>query len=85
MISLSQAFLHLSTSGNKMFWKKKLKCSKKKFKRFPQTEIFQIDSSTIEGFEEFVQSQNSCVNSVFVSEKNINNWDNFRIKCLSYS
>ena len=51
----------------------------------------QIDSSTIDGNVEFVHSQYSCnsdvtsVNSVFVSDKIINNSDYFRIKCLSCS
>ena len=47
----------------------------------------QIDSSTIDGNAEFVHSQYSCtsVNSVFESDKIINNSDNFRIKCFSYS
>ena len=51
----------------------------------------QIGSNTIDGNVGFVHSQYSCflsshsVNSVFVSEKIINNSDNFRIKCFSYS
>ena len=52
--------------------------------------LSQIDSSTIDGNVEFVHSQynhvNSdvtSVNSVFVSDKIINNSDNFRIKSLS--
>jgi len=50
----------------------------------------QIDSSTINGNVEFVQSQYklysdvTSVNSVFVSDKIINHSDAFRIKCLSY-
>ena len=52
---------------------------------------FQIDSSTIDGNVKFVHYQYNCisvfsrVNLVFVSDKIINNSDNFRIKCLSYS
>ena len=53
----------------------------------------QIDSSKIDGNVEFVHSQYSCilssqltsVNSVFASDKIINNRDHFRIKCLSHS
>ena len=50
----------------------------------------QIDSSTINGNVEFVHLVQlyfhvTSVNSVFVSDKIINNYDNFRIKSLSYS
>ena len=50
----------------------------------------QIDSSTIDGNVEFVHLVQlyfhvTSVNSVFVSDKVINNYDNFRIKSLSYS
>jgi len=44
----------------------------------------QIDSSTIDGNEEFVHflySYATSVNSVFVADKIINNSNNFRIKC----
>ena len=50
----------------------------------------QIDSSTINGNVEFVQSQYklysdvTSVNSVFVSDTIISHSDDFRIKCLSY-
>jgi len=52
--------------------------------------MLQIDSNTIDGNVEFVQfvqlySYVTSVNSVFVSDKIINDSDNFRIKCLSYS
>ena len=51
----------------------------------------QIDSRTIDGKVEFVHSQYSCILTsqvsiqFYVSDKIINNSDNFRIKCLSYS
>ena len=51
----------------------------------------QIDSSTIDGNVEFVTlsvqlySDVTSVNSVFVSDKIINNSDNFIIKRLSYN
>ena len=52
----------------------------------------QIDSSTIDSNVEFVLSQNSCILTsqvssfcVFVSDTIINNGDNFRMKCFSYS
>ena len=49
----------------------------------------QIDSSTIDGNVELLSvqlySDVTSVDSVFVSDKNVNNSDNFRIKCLSYS
>ena len=49
----------------------------------------QIDSITIDGNIECVQlySDVTIVNSVFdfVSDKIVNNSDNFRINCLSYS
>ena len=49
----------------------------------------QKDSSTIDGNVELLSvqlySDVTSVNSVFVSDKIINNSDNFRIKCLSYS
>ena len=49
----------------------------------------QIGSSTIDGKVEFVHSIQlysdvTTVNSVLMSNKLINNSDNFRIKCLSY-
>ena len=51
----------------------------------------QIDSSTIDGNVEFLTlsvqlySDVTSVNSVFVSDKIINNSDNIRIKCLSFN
>ena len=50
----------------------------------------QIDSSTIDGNVEFAHSHYSCiltsqVSTYFLSDKIINNSDNFRIKCLSHS
>ena len=53
-------------------------------------DVYQIDFSTIDGNVEFalsVQTYSDVTsdNSVFVSEKIVNNNDNFRIKCLSYS
>ena len=56
---------------------------------FKGSQIHQIDSSTIDGNVEFVCTLSrqfvTSVNSVFVSDKIINNSDNFRIKCFSYS
>ena len=51
----------------------------------------QIDSSTIAGWQRRIlhlvqlYSHVNSVNSVFVSDKIINNYDNFRIKSLSYN
>ena len=50
----------------------------------------QIDSSTIDGngiciLSVQLYSVVTSVKSVFVSDKIINNSDNFRIKCFSYS
>ena len=56
---------------------------------FNKSQFKQIDSSTKDGTVEFVHSVQlysdvTSVNSVFVSDKIINNCDNFRIKCLTY-
>ena len=49
--------------------------------------LYQIDFSTIDDSVEFVHSQYSCILTSQVSTQFvfINNSDNFRIKCLSYS
>ena len=52
--------------------------------------FYQIDSSTIDGNVNCVHSVQlysdvTSVNVVFAFDKNINNSDNFRTKCVSYS